>query len=212
MKWRRMPAGPIQANAYFLISEDQSCLIFDPGGEPDKINNYIKEKNLKPLAILLTHAHFDHIGALDEVRDKWNVPVYLHKNEEKWLEDPSLNGSGILRGIAVTARPAERLIEGDGTLDIGPFHLETLFTPGHSPGSVSYYVKNADLVISGDVLFQGGIGRTDLHGGSQEVLLESIHQKLLTLPEHTLVLSGHGPETDVQTEQEQNPFINGFSL
>ncbi|MCC9023137.1 MBL fold metallo-hydrolase [Bacillus nakamurai] len=212
MKWRRMPAGPIQANAYFLISEDQSCLIFDPGGEPDKINNYIKEKNLKPLAILLTHAHFDHIGALDEVRDKWNVPVYLHKNEEKWLEDPSLNGSGILRGIAVTARPAERLIEGDGTLDIGPFHLETLFTPGHSPGSVSYYVKDADLVISGDVLFQGGIGRTDLHGGSQEVLLESIHQKLLTLPEHTLVLSGHGPETDVQTEQEQNPFINGFSL
>ncbi|KXZ18502.1 MBL fold metallo-hydrolase [Bacillus nakamurai] len=212
MKWRRMPAGPIQANAYFLISEDQSCLIFDPGGEPDKINNYIKEKNLKPLAILLTHAHFDHIGALDEVRDKWNVPVYLHKNEEKWLEDPSLNGSGILRGIAVTARPAERLIEGDGTLDIGPFHLETLFTPGHSPGSVSYYMKDADLVISGDVLFQGGIGRTDLHGGSQEVLLESIHQKLLTLPEHTLVLSGHGPETDVQTEQEQNPFINGFSL
>ncbi|MBT2574430.1 MBL fold metallo-hydrolase [Bacillus sp. ISL-51] len=212
MKWRRMPAGPIQANAYFLISEDQSCLIFDPGGEPDKINNYIKEKNLKPLAILLTHAHFDHIGALDDVRDKWNVPVYLHKNEEKWLEDPSLNGSGILRGIAVTARPADRLIEGDGALDIGPFHLETLFTPGHSPGSVSYYVKDADLVISGDVLFQGGIGRTDLHGGSQEVLLKSIHQKLLTLPEHTLVLSGHGPETDVQTEQEQNPFINGFSL
>ncbi|MFP3822492.1 MBL fold metallo-hydrolase, partial [Bacillus sp. SIMBA_008] len=77
---------------------------------------------------LLTHAHFDHIGALDEVRDRWDVPVYLHKNEEKWLEDSSLNGSGILRGIAVTARPAERLIEGDGILDIGPFHLETLFT------------------------------------------------------------------------------------
>ncbi|MGG3324124.1 MBL fold metallo-hydrolase, partial [Bacillus velezensis] len=163
-------------------------------------------------AILLTHAHFDHIGALDEVRDRWDVPVYLHKNEEKWLEDSSLNGSGILRGIAVTARPAERLIEGDGILDIGPFHLETLFTPGHSPGSVSYYVKDADLVISGDVLFQGGIGRTDLHGGSQNVLLDSIHQKLLTLPGHTLVLSGHGPETDIQTEQERNPFINGFSL
>ena len=111
-----MPAGPIQANAYFLVSEDQSCLIFDPGGEADKINNYIKENNLKPLAILLTHAHFDHIGALDEVRDRWDVPVYLHKNEEKWLEDSSLNGSGILRGIAVTARPAERLIEGDGIL------------------------------------------------------------------------------------------------
>lgn len=106
MKWRRMPAGPIQANAYFLVSEDQSCLIFDPGGEADKINNYIKENNLKPLAILLTHAHFDHIGALDEVRDRWDVPVYLHKNEEKWLEDSSLNGSGILRGIAVTARPS----------------------------------------------------------------------------------------------------------
>nr|WGD59478.1 MBL fold metallo-hydrolase [Bacillus velezensis] len=192
MKWRRMPADPIQANAYFLVSEDQSCLIFDPGGEADKINNYIKENNLKPLAILLTHAHFDHIGALDEVRDRWDVPVYLHKNEEKWLEDSSLNGSGILRGIAVTAllrRTAHRRRRHFGHQ---PFHLETLFTPGHSPGSVSYYVKDADLVISGDVLFQGGIGRTDLHGGSQDVLLDSIHQKLLTLPGHTLVLSGHG--------------------
>ncbi|KUP34293.1 MBL fold metallo-hydrolase [Bacillus halotolerans] len=211
MKWRRMPVGPIQANAYFLISDDQ-CLIFDPGGEGDKINQYIKEKGLTPLAILLTHAHFDHIGALDDVRDRWGIPVYLHQNEKNWLTDASLNGSGILRGIEVTAKPADHLIEGDGELNIGPFHLETLFTPGHSPGSVSYYVKDADLVISGDVLFQGGIGRTDLHGGDQETLLTSIHEKLLTLPEHTLVLSGHGPETDVQTEQDQNPFLNGFSL
>lgn len=160
------------------------------------ISFYIKEKGLTPLAILLTHAHFDHIGALDEVREKWDIPVYLHQNEKNWLTDASLNGSGMLRGIEVTAKPADHLIEGDGELNIGPFHLETLFTPGHSPGSVSYYVKDADLVISGDVLFQGGIGRTDLIGGDQETLLTSIHEKLLTLPEHTLVLSGHGPETD----------------
>lgn len=161
---------------------------------------------------MLTHAHFDHIGAVDNVRKEWNIPVYVHKNEAEWLTDPSLNGSASLTGQTITAEKADHLIEEEGDLKIGPFTLRMLFTPGHSPGAVSYYAEEENLIVSGDVLFKGGIGRTDLPGGNQKVLMDSIHQKLLTLPEETLVLSGHGPETDIATEQEQNPFINGFTL
>ncbi|MFN2745345.1 MULTISPECIES: MBL fold metallo-hydrolase [Bacillus] len=212
MKWRRMPLGPIQTNAYILAKEDGACLIFDPGSEAGKLNEYIKEKGLKPLAVLLTHAHFDHIGAVDKVRKEWDIPVYVHQNEAEWLQDPSLNGSALLTGQTITAEKADHLIEEEQVLEIGPFQLRVFFTPGHSPGSVSYYVEEEQLIISGDVLFRGGIGRTDLPGGNHEVLIKSIHQKLLTLPEETLVLSGHGPETDIATEQEQNPFINGFTI
>ena len=207
-----MPLGPIQTNAYILSNDDGTCLIFDPGSESGKLNAYIKENGLKPLAVLLTHAHFDHIGAVDNVRKKWNIPVYVHKNEAEWLTDPSLIGSALLTGQMITAEKAEHLIEEEGDLKIGSFTLRMLFTPGHSPGSVSYYAEEENLIVSGDVLFKGGIGRTDLPGGNQKVLMDSIHQKLLTLPEETLVLSGHGPETDIATEQEQNPFINGFTL
>ncbi|MBU5207131.1 MBL fold metallo-hydrolase [Bacillus safensis] len=212
MNWRRMPLGYVQANAYIWKNEQGECLIFDPGGEAQKLISYVKEKQLKPLAVLLTHAHFDHIGAADEVREEWRVPLYVHENEKEWLTNAELNGSARLIGNGITVKEAEKLITSEGTLQIGSFTLEMFHTPGHSPGSVSYYSAEEGFVISGDTLFEGGIGRTDLVGGSQEVLLQSIHHKLLSLPESTLVLSGHGGETTVQTEQEQNPFINGFSL
>ncbi|NPC93302.1 MBL fold metallo-hydrolase [Bacillus sp. WMMC1349] len=212
MNWVRMPLGPIQTNAYILSNDEKFCLIFDPGSEAIKLNTYIKEKNLKPLAILLTHAHFDHIGAVDKVRKEWDIPVYVHKNEENWLTDPSLNGSALLTGQNITAEKADHLLEKEEDLEIGPFKLQVFLTPGHSPGSVSYYLDEENLIISGDVLFKGSIGRTDFPGGNHEVLLNSIHKKLLSLPENTLVLSGHGPETDIMTEQEENPFINGFTL
>ncbi|MBL4985647.1 MULTISPECIES: MBL fold metallo-hydrolase [Bacillus] len=212
MNWRRMPLGYVQANAYIWKNEQGECLIFDPGGEAQKLIAYVKEKQLTPLAVLLTHAHFDHIGAADEVREEWGVPLYVHENEKEWLTNAELNGSARLIGNGITVKEAEKLITSEGTLQIGSFTLEMFHTPGHSPGSVSYYSAEEGFVISGDTLFEGGIGRTDLVGGSQEVLLQSIHHKLLSLPESTLVLSGHGRETTVLTEQEQNPFINGFSL
>ncbi|WP_422850982.1 MBL fold metallo-hydrolase [Bacillus haynesii] len=121
MKWRRMPLGPIQTNAYILSNDDGTCLIFDPGSESGKLNAYIKEKGLKPLAVLLTHAHFDHIGAVDNVRKEWNIPVYVHKNEAEWLTDPSLNGSALLTGQTITAEKADHLIEEERDLKIGPF-------------------------------------------------------------------------------------------
>ncbi|MBE5106695.1 MBL fold metallo-hydrolase [Bacillus thuringiensis] len=207
MEWIRIPVGPIKANAYILSNDDKACVIFDPGGESDKINQYIQTHDLIPKAILLTHAHFDHIGAVDGIRIEWNIPVYLHQAEQDWLSDTELNRSALPGRMKTTAKPADYLIEMEEEIHIGSFSFKVLFTPGHSPGSVSYYIKNENILISGDVLFKGGIGRTDISGGDHNLLLKTIQEKLFSLPEKTLVLSGHGDVTDIQTERNQNPFL-----
>jgi hydroxyacylglutathione hydrolase len=211
MKWQQIPLGSIQTNCYIVDNQDRSCLIFDPGGEGKKLINLLNSRGLKPCAILLTHTHFDHIGAVDEVRNYYKIPVYVHKQEEKWLGDPSLNGSQFFTMIEpIKANPADIIISDEGAVKIGDFVFHVYHTPGHSPGSVSYYFAEAGVVISGDALFQGSIGRTDLPGGNQPQLLKSIHDKLLTLPEETYVLSGHGPVTTIVEEMDSNPFLHGF--
>ncbi|MGG1679831.1 MBL fold metallo-hydrolase [Neobacillus sp. NRS-1170] len=211
MKWQQIPLGSIQTNCYIVENSDRNCLIFDPGGEGKKLINVLTKRGLKPAAILLTHAHFDHIGAVNEVRDFYNIPVYVHKQEEKWLGDPGLNGSAFFRLIEeIRVNPADHLIKNEGVMKIDNFEFTVFHTPGHSPGSVSYYFEKDGFVISGDALFQGSIGRTDLPGGNQDQLLKSIHDKLLSLPEETYVLSGHGPATTIVDEMDGNPFLNGF--
>jgi hydroxyacylglutathione hydrolase len=213
MKWMRIPLGLLQTNAYILTNDKNECILFDPGDEGEKLIEVLRKHQLTPLAILLTHAHFDHIGAIDDIRKVWNIPVYVHENEQKWLGDPSLNGSShFMNGKIVTAEEADKIIREEGSLTIGSFQFSLFETPGHSPGSISYYFEEANAVFSGDVLFKRSIGRTDLLGGNQEVLLKSIHEKLLVLPEETIVLPGHGPETTILEEMETNPFLNGFSL
>lgn len=208
MKYIQMPLGPLQTNCYILQDDDNNCIIFDPGEESSKLIAFIKEKKLKPLAVLLTHAHFDHIGALDDVRDAFQIPAYIHEKENKWLSDSRLNGSvAFLMGQQIVQRRAEELISKEGTLTIGDFTFEVLETPGHSIGSVSYYVRKAGFLFSGDVLFQGSIGRTDLPGGSMETLMSSIRTKLVTLPKDTIVFPGHGPITTIEEELEFNPFL-----
>jgi len=211
MKWQQIPLGPLQTNCYIVENPDKTCLIIDPGEEGKKLMNLLNQRKLKPLAILLTHAHFDHIGAVDVIRDTYRVPVYVHKQEEKWLEDPRLNGSQLFMQIEpIIVKPADHIIHNEGNMEIGGFTFQVFHTPGHSPGSVSFYFKENDVVISGDALFQGGIGRTDLPGGNSGQLLKSIHDKLLSLPEETYVLSGHGPVTTIGEEMDSNPFLNGF--
>lgn len=211
MNWKQIPLGPLQTNCYLLLNEHKECLIFDPGGEGNKLLTLLAKEALQPLAILLTHAHFDHIGAVDDVREHFNIPVYLHKNEAKWLLDANLNGSSRF-GFDVQAKaPADKLLDAEQTLRIGDFKLQVFETPGHSPGSVSYYSQETEAVCAGDTLFMESIGRTDLRGGNHNQLLQSIHDKLLTLPENTLVLPGHGPVTSVENEMDSNPFLHGFS-
>lgn len=209
--YKQIPLGPIQTNAYVLYNDKKEAVIFDPGAEGQALVEWLNKKELKPVAILLTHAHFDHIGAVDEVRDAFNCPVYLHDKEADWLLDPALNGSSRLTGRTITtARTADHLLDKQTTLTLGDFTFSLFHTPGHSPGSISYYYKEEDIIFSGDVLFQQGIGRTDLVGGNQDVLLQSIHQHLLTLPESTIVASGHGPLTTIGAEMVHNPFLSAY--
>jgi hydroxyacylglutathione hydrolase len=211
MKWQQIALGPLQTNCYLVENSDRSCLIFDPGSEGKKLINLLNQRKLKPSAIMLTHAHFDHIGAVDEVRDFYKIPVYIHKLEEKWLGDPALNGSQLFMiQDSLTVKPADQIIKNEGPMKLADFEFDIFQTPGHSPGSVSYYFANDGFVIAGDALFQGSIGRTDLRGGNESQLLKSIHEKLLTLPIETYVLSGHGPVTTIGEEMDSNPFLNGF--
>ena len=210
MKWNQIPLGPLQTNCY-VLSDEQNCIIFDPGEEPQKIIQYIQTKKLKPLAVLLTHAHFDHIGAVDAIREQYQISAYVHEKEAKWLMDPNLNGSQKwFPDTPLRQKPAETVLSGEKELIIGPFHFQLFETPGHSPGSISYYLKEYGMLFSGDVLFQNSVGRTDLPGGNQTVLFQSIIDKLLTLPDDTIVCPGHGPVTTIEDEKNNNPFLRGL--
>ncbi|MGY4690268.1 MBL fold metallo-hydrolase [Salibacterium sp. K-3] len=211
MTWESIPLGPIQTNCYVLYDGEGSAVVFDPGGDGNVLLEKIQSLKAQPLAVLLTHAHFDHIGAVDTLRHSYDIPVYLHEEEREWLMDPSKNGSSLFPvGGSVTAEAADHLIYGEGPLTIGPFTFQVLETPGHSPGSVSFLHETSRTVFSGDILFAGGIGRTDLPGGDQNVLMRTIHHKMLELPEDTYVACGHGPWTTIGREMDDNPFLHGF--
>ncbi len=211
MKWKQVPLGPLQTNCYIVYDENQSCLIVDPGDNPKKLVSMIEQLELKPEAIVLTHAHFDHIGAVDSIRDKYGIQVYIHEKEKDWLTDAALNGSKyFMLNEPVRARAADHLIKDEGEMAIGNFRFEVFETPGHSPGSISMYFPDDNFVLAGDALFNGSIGRTDLPGGNHNQLIRSIHDRLLVLPEDTEVLPGHGPSTTIGHEMDSNPFLNGF--
>lgn len=213
MNVRSYSLGPVQTNCYIVSNKEKECLIFDPGEEAGRIIKAIRSNGLKPLAIFLTHAHFDHIGAVDAVREAFDLPVWIHEKEVSWLGDPSKNGSSKYAALPdyVVEKPAEEnIIKVEQQFEISNFVFKAVFTPGHSPGSISYIFEQDGFAIVGDTLFEQGVGRTDLLGGSSKVLLASIHDKLLTLPEDTIVYSGHGNYTTIGAEMETNPFLNGF--
>ncbi|WP_062048162.1 MBL fold metallo-hydrolase [Bacillus sp. JCM 19034] len=211
MKWTQIPLGPLQTNAYVIQNDEHEAIIIDPGGDGPQLVEWLKQESLQPLAILLTHAHFDHIGAVDDVRRAFSCPTHIHHLEGHWLGDSTLNGSQrFMSDNPIVIQDADFLINSEKSLTIHSFTFEILETPGHSPGSVSYYMKDESIIFSGDVLFEQSIGRTDLPGGNHEQLLKSIHTKLLDLPEETVVACGHGRPTTIGQEMDHNPFLSGF--
>lgn len=205
--------GPIQTNCYIVSNKQKDCILFDPGEESSKIIKAIRTNQLKPKAIFLTHAHFDHIGAVEDLRELFNIPLYVHEKEVAWLSDPMKNGSGRYAELPdyIVKRPEEEhIINKEQFFNIADIDFKAVFTPGHSPGSISYIFENDGFAIVGDTLFEGSVGRTDLLGGSHEVLLKSIHEKILVLPEDTIIYPGHGNYTTPAQEMDSNPFLNGF--
>lgn len=205
MNIQGMSLGPLGANCY-IIYKNEEALIVDPGGEAEAITHFIDQHQLKPQAILLTHAHFDHIGAVDEIRKRYHIEVYIHEQEKEWLAESSLNRSRLFTGEDIVTGPAEHYLH-EGSMQIGDFHFEVMHTPGHSPGSVSFVFHDQEKVISGDALFFQGIGRTDLPGGDRNILETSIKKRLYLLSDTYTVYPGHGPNTTIGSEKRNNPFV-----
>lgn len=205
MHIQQIPTGPIQENCY-LVWQLQDLLIIDPGSDASLLKEQIKKTQAQPLAILLTHTHYDHIGAVEELREFYQIPVYVSPLENNWLSNPVLNLSSRhpeLGGVVV--QPAEHEFELK-RYQIGAISFQVVATPGHSHGSLSFIFD--DFVISGDALFKGSIGRTDLYTGNLEQLLHSIQSELFTLPEYFKVFPGHGEPTTIAWEKQTNPFFN----
>ncbi len=198
--------GPLQTNCYILYQQGKA-LIVDPANDGEHIIKELDALKLEPVAVLLTHAHFDHIGALESVRENYQIPVYIHETESEWLTNPSLNGSQLFGAGDVICQEAENDLK-EGNLRIDDFQLEVRHIPGHSPGGVSFIFHQHHIIIGGDSLFRQAIGRTDLPGGSMEALLENIEEKLFTLPGTYTVYPGHGPSTTIEEEKQENPFFN----
>ncbi|MFC4411127.1 MBL fold metallo-hydrolase [Chungangia koreensis] len=203
-----LPLGPVQANCYLVMNERKESLIIDPGGEGEKLIRKISSIGAKPQAILLTHAHFDHIEAVDHVREKYGIPVWIHEREANWLTDPMLNGSKKYIDLPnISVKKADHLFRKEGQMEVSGFTFNLLHTPGHSPGSVSFHFSEDQIAIVGDTLFQGGVGRTDLVQGNEDQLMESITSKLLTLADDTIIYPGHGSWTTPMEERKTNPFL-----
>jgi glyoxylase-like metal-dependent hydrolase (beta-lactamase superfamily II) len=201
---------PFDENTYIAHLADRAdCLVFDPGFEPGQVVDYLERQGLSPAALLCTHGHSDHIGGNAALKKRWaDCPLLIGVGDAAKLTDPQLNLSAAFGVPVVSPRVDRTLAEGEQFEGAG-LTLAVLSTPGHSAGHVVFVCKQVSpwRVFGGDVLFRGSVGRTDFFDGDSETLRRSIHEKLFTLPDDTIVLPGHGPATTIGNEKRTNPFV-----
>ena len=206
MKIDRFVIGPVGTNCYIVRNEDtDECFVTDPAACPPELVGHIRKEGLNVKAVLLTHGHFDHIMGIDGFLKEYSVPVYVHEDDLKMMEDPQWNQSAIYTA-GYTFAGAAPLRDGQ-TLSLAGYDFQVLHTPGHTPGGCCYYVKSEGVLFSGDTLFQRSVGRTDFEGSSTKDLIRGIREKLMVLPDDTHVYPGHMGETLIGYEKRENPFI-----
>ena len=207
-----IPVTELQQNCRVLWRKGSSAaLVIDPGGDADRIIKFLKSESLVCEQIWLTHSHFDHCGGVAGLMAACSAKVYGHPIEKEFrqrVEDVKRMYGITSKSMTNSPEPTEYLTGGEA-LSFAEVSFSSLFTPGHSPGHLCYYAASENLLLAGDTLFSGSIGRTDLPGGHHSTLINSIVEKILVLPDDTRVLSGHGPDTTVGRERSSNPFLNG---
>ena len=202
----RLELAPFASNCYIVGDEsNKEGMIIDPGAEADRILKRAKDLGLKVKFIVLTHGHMDHVGALKEVKEATNAEIAIHTDDARILQTKDPLGA-IFRLSLQAPPPPDRLLKGGDSIDIGDLHFLVLHTPGHTQGGIC--LLGEGVVFTGDTLFNFGIGRFDMPGGNGSQLMDSIHTKLMVLPDNTAVYPGHGPETTIGTERQWNPFLS----
>jgi hydroxyacylglutathione hydrolase len=204
-----LTVGPFQENCYVLGDEASGVgAVVDPGDEAARIAMAVEQTGLEIGSIIVTHAHIDHVGAVAALVDEYSCPVLMHAEAEPMLEQ--VPTQAMMMGLRFGKVPTVDHHIGEGEMvEVGDLRLRPLYTPGHAPGHLAFYIEEEGLVLSGDALFAGSVGRVDLPGGSMEVLMRSIEERLMTLPDETRVYPGHGPQTQIENERVSNPFLQG---
>jgi len=200
-----LPVGNLEANCYIIGCEETGqAAVVDPGDEAGRILDRLAKGGLKVAAVVLTHGHADHIGAVGELKKATGAPVMIHAQDGEMLTNPARNLSAWL-GEQLSFKPADRLLEDGDTIQVGTVTLEVIHTPGHTPGGIC--LRAGKDLFTGDTLFARSIGRSDFPGGSHTTLIKSIKSKLLALPEDTKIYPGHGPTSTIGEEKRHNPFL-----
>ncbi len=203
---KTLVVGELETNCYILGDEEtRQGMIIDPGGDSGLIEKAVQELGLGIKYIVLTHGHADHIGVLSELKKITRAQILIHQEDAEMLSEPEKNLSAFSYKL-ITAPKADKLLQDEDKIKIGEIELEVLHTPGHTPGSISLFTDR--IIFSGDLIFCGSVGRTDLPGGSHKELLRSIEEKILVKEDDTVIYPGHGPATTVREERSNNPFLN----
>ena len=205
MKMKILVVGPLEENCYIVYNEEsRDAFIVDPGAEAERIAAFIDKEGLVPQAIVNTHGHWDHVGAVPALKSKYGIPFYLHADDDEWLHEPLCDLFG---KSEAGAQHIDRVLHDGDVLRLAGQPLTVIHTPGHTKGGCVLWLKDMDVAFTGDTLFKGTVGRTDFPGGSYEAILQSVQQKLAPLADSCTAFPGHGPKSTMAWERAHNPYL-----